>query len=375
MHKRRAVLFPFLAIAAASLLCLAAAARADEILLTSGGRIQGDVISNDERQLVLQTAYGRVTFPAADISKVVYSTPVEKEIRSALSALATSDVAGRMKLAARASSEGFDELGKSIYAQVIAIEPDEKTARKALGYVFYEGEWVTSRDRDLHPGLVPYKGAWVKPADRDALRKTDAEHQYFAQFGLTAAQAERIQAGIADFDVSIEPRGGYIVRRHVRSYQVKDKPYFYSVDLLNWQRLGVFVGITFIDQTRHRTTGFGILECKIYSVKTDALGNNKADRELLSTTMPVMPEMWKKKSDFQYWDTKVSSTYEQIISDDARAAWSDNYYMNCDGILYVLANRDVCMLVPPGVFYVEATFTLNDKVKKTGRFVQYAELR
>ena len=49
--------------------------------------------------------------------------------------------------------------------------------------------------------------------------------------------------------------------------------------------------------------------------------------------------------------------------------------MNYDGIIYVLANRDINLLTPPGVYFVEAKLTCGDRQKTVGRFVQYAELR
>jgi len=348
---------------------------ADEVMLASGGRIQGEVISKDDRQLVMQTAYGRVTFEIADISQITYSTPLEKQLKMQLSALASSEVAARLQLAAAAAAGGLKDLASSIYTQVIAIDPNEKTARKALGYIFYEEEWVTQRDKELHPGLVPYRGQWVRAEERAVLRQNDAERAYYADFGLAPAEGEKLVDSISDIGLEILPRGGYIVRRHLQTWPVKEKPYFYSMDVLNWQRLGVFIGVTFLDGTRRKLDGFGKLDYTIYSVETDAVGNAKIGKEIYSAAVDIRPEMYGRQSDFKYWDTKINSTYEQVTSDNARAAWAENNYMNCEGVMYVLANPDMELLAPPGVYYVEATFTLKNTVKKAGRFVQYAQLR
>jgi hypothetical protein len=348
---------------------------ADEVTLSTGGRIEGEIISQDNQQVVLQTAYGKVTFQTADVSKVAFSSPMEKQIRLQLSGLAPSDVAGRLKLADAAAGAGLKEFANGIYTQVIAIQPDEKTARKALGYVFYEGEWVSARDKDLHPGLVPYKGRWVRVEEREALRQGDAERAYYANFGLSTQEGTEVFNSIVDMEIRIEPRGGYVVRRHVKTWPVKDKPYFYSTDILNWQRLGVFIGVNFIDSSRKKVKGFGALSWTIYAVKADALGNPKVDRELVSGTVEIAPEMYAKESDFSHWDTKVNGMYDKVVSDGARSAWAAQEYMNAGGTIYVLANRAIDALSPPGVYYVEATFTLKDRVKKAGRYVQYQELR
>ena len=370
MRTGKALLSAFLAFAA-----LVAYAAADEVVLKSGGRVQGDVVSKDAERIVLQTAYGSVTFEAADILEVTYSSPREKEIRDEVKGLAPSDIAGRLKLAADASAEGLADLSRSIYTQIIALDPSEKTARAALGYILFEDEWVTPQEKALHPGLVPCQGKWVTSAERDSLRKSAESGQYLAAFDLSPSEGNEILTAISDVDVAIEPRGGYIVRKHVKTLPVKDKTYVYSVDVLNWQRLGVFVGVSFIDAQRKRINGFGELKYTMYETIEDTLGNRKIGKELVSATVDIKPEMWNRKSDFKYWDTRISSMYEKTAPDDARKAWADQYYMNNDGILYVLVNRDIDMLTPPGVYYVEASFTVGDKQKKVGRFVQYAELR
>jgi hypothetical protein len=348
---------------------------ADEVLLSTGGRIEGEIISQDSQQVVLQTAYGKVTFQTADISKVVHSSPLEKDLKLQLAGLAPSDIPGRLRLADAALSGGLRDMATNVYTQVIAIEPDERTARKALGYVLYDGEWVTQRERELHPGLVPYRGRWVKPDERESLRQTDAERTYFGSFGLSATEGQAQLDAINDIDLKIEPRGGYLVRRHVKTWPVKDKPYFYSTDIINWQRLGVFIGVSFLDASQKKVKGFGTLSYSVYEVKADTLGNLKPDKQVLSGTVNITPEMYGKESDFAYWDTKINSTYEKVVSDAARQAWADQEYMNAGSTIYVLANREIDDLLPPGVYYVEASFKLKDRVKKVGRYVQYQELR
>lgn len=350
-------------------------ASADEVMLKGGGSIYGEIVSREDGRVVLKTEYGSVTFPNEDIEKVVLSTPLEKEIRNKVRALPASDTSNRIRLASKASEAGLSELSRNIYTQVVAIDPDQKTAREALGYVMFEGEWVSVQEKNLHPGLVPYQSRWVTRAERDELRARDEGTRYLAGFGLSPEEGAALLASIADIDLAVETRGGHITRRHVRSVPVQDKPYVYSVDILNWRRLGVFVGITFIDDSRNRIAGLGELQYTVYATEADALGNRKLGEVIIANTIKIKPDMWNKKSDFKYWDTKVNSPYEEIVSDEARALWASEYYMNYDGILYILANRDIESLTPPGVYYIEATFKARDKEKKVGRFVQYAELR
>lgn len=54
-------------------LCLALAATADEVLLTSGGSIRGRVLSEDDEEVVVQTDAGQVKLPRAKVRQVIRS--------------------------------------------------------------------------------------------------------------------------------------------------------------------------------------------------------------------------------------------------------------------------------------------------------------
>ncbi len=355
---------------------LAANLPGDEVVLKGGGVIKGSVVSEGASFLVVKTAYGTVTLETGDVSEIRYSSSDEKKLLADLAGLEPSDVTSRLKLARRAAAGGLEDTAKRIYAEILAIDPDENTARKALGYVKYDGQWVIPNEDGKSEGLVPYRGRWVTPQERQSLEAADADRTYFAQFDIAAGDAYKLLETISDFDLSVEPRGGYIVRRHVKTYEVKDKSYFYSVDALTWKRLGVFIGVTFIDKTRKKVPGFGQLSYTIYSVAVDPLGNARPDKPIATGSMQIRPDMWEKKSDFTYWDTRVNhSSYEKNPSDELKKQWADNSVMNVAGVLYVLANGEMELLSPPNTYYIEAVFTLKGREKKAGRYVQYAQAR
>jgi len=361
---------------AVSVLALSISASADVVKLKSGGSIEGTVVSESEEQLVLETAYGTVTFQLSDVADVEHSSPAEKKIRSELDGLAPSDVSSRLALAERARGQGLDHVARRIYNQVVAIDSDNAEARRALGYVWYEGEWVTPAEKEANRGLVPYRGRWVTKEEREKLVEEERQRRYFAQFGLTPSQGKELLERISDADLEIRQRGGYVVRLHVGTVPVREKPYFYSVDALSWKRLGAFVGVSFLDPTRQRARGFGELEIEIRAVTTDRLGNRKPGELLHSRTVTITPEMWDRKSDFKTWDASVNhATYEEYASDQLKEAWRRHDCFNYDGVLFVLANRDVELLRPPGVFYVRATLRVGEREREIGRYVQYAEAR
>lgn len=351
-------------------------ATADQIILKGGNSMRGSVVSEDDRYLVLKTLHGSVTLAKSDVLEVKYSSAKENKILADLAGLSSSDVTGRLRLAKRANAGGLRVTARRIYAQVLAISPNEKTARKALGYVRYAGEWVVAQSKGGREGMVSYEGRWVTPLERDSLAAGEAEKKQFEDFGLESAEGYRLLGEISDFDIQIEPRGGFIVRRHVKTYKVEGKPYVFSVDALTWKRLGIFVGVSFIDAAREKIPGFGKLTVTIYKARQDALGNRKPGDAISQETFVVSPGMWEKKSDFTYWDTRINhSAYEKHASEELKREWAENTHMNFDGILFVLVNRDVELLRQPGAYYIEAVFTLRNREKKTGRWVQYAEAR
>ena len=55
------------------------------------------------------------------------------------------------------------------FEQALVLDPEHAVARRALGYVLYEGIWMTADEVMRAKGYVLYKGEWMAPLTREVL--------------------------------------------------------------------------------------------------------------------------------------------------------------------------------------------------------------
>ncbi|MEZ5987709.1 MAG: hypothetical protein R3F30_00995 [Planctomycetota bacterium] len=101
---------------------------------------------------------------------------LRKEFEDRLAKVDKKDAQALFELGLWADGRGLGLEAKRVFRMVLDVEPDNKKAREALGYVLHEGEWV--RERDLakllkkkeeaeykEKGYVKVKGAWVHKSE------------------------------------------------------------------------------------------------------------------------------------------------------------------------------------------------------------------
>lgn len=166
-------LFP--ALAAALLLLAARPLAADVVHLANGGRIEGKVEKEADR-IVVVNRFGRRVFAAAEVRSIEKKETVEEACERKRAALDPDDAEGRAALAAWLEENGWSAKAQEEYKAVLEIDPDHRGARKALGYLFFEGKWRTHDEVMELQGYVRHDGKWVTPAERDAaVAAADAE--------------------------------------------------------------------------------------------------------------------------------------------------------------------------------------------------------
>ena len=109
-----------------------------------------------------------------------------------------------------------------LFQQSIAARPDHEFARRALGYQFFQGKWMTPNEVKIAMGLIEYEGDWMTPQAKEAIitartlekerklleevrkklederAKTNAE--FAAQRAALDARALEISARLAELD-------------------------------------------------------------------------------------------------------------------------------------------------------------------------------
>ena len=78
---------------------------------------------------------------------------------------------------------GLGKEGRSCLRRIVKLDPEHKSAREALGHIYYDGKWFTTQKKldkykkeeeerkAKEEGLVRYKGEWVKQDDLPYIKR------------------------------------------------------------------------------------------------------------------------------------------------------------------------------------------------------------
>jgi len=124
----------------------------------------------------LATAWIETPAVSPSIETVQSKSELRKTLGEKQAALDASDADGLYDLALWAKKKGLTTESKRLLRKVIKIAPDHGKARKTLGYVLYEDEWIKERDlakikrkkeeaANAEKGMVKVGGEWVKKED------------------------------------------------------------------------------------------------------------------------------------------------------------------------------------------------------------------
>lgn len=166
---------------AAVVLALAACdgASADVLLLTGGGRVEGEILNPEEvprKTYTVRTSLGvEITLPAAEVKKILRPRPEEIEYEKS-KARCPDTVEGQWALAEWCRQRRLFTRRKMHLQRIIELDADHAEARQALGYTQVGGEWKTLEQRMLEQGYVRHKGRWLLPQQVELIeadRKTE----------------------------------------------------------------------------------------------------------------------------------------------------------------------------------------------------------
>lgn len=128
-------------------LCSAALARADDVLLTNGRTLVG-IAHEESAQWVVRTRFGDFRIPKDEVQSVVPGRTALHEYDERIAEQYGCPCASEMfDLALWAQQEGLIRYVNRLLTRTLELDPDHPEARRLLGYVRYEGRWVTSSER------------------------------------------------------------------------------------------------------------------------------------------------------------------------------------------------------------------------------------
>jgi len=117
------------------LACLGLAARGDVVVLTSGAKLEGEVVAETREHLVVRTAGGTTAVPRRAVARVErrgLDASTEAEYRSRLARTDRTDAEERHALGLWLLSVGADDLARGELQAALALDPNHAFAKEAL---------------------------------------------------------------------------------------------------------------------------------------------------------------------------------------------------------------------------------------------------
>jgi hypothetical protein len=171
---------------------------ADTIYLTNGKQLEGVIEGEQGGVVTVRMRQGTVKLDENQISRVVRSNgPItEFERRSAdLKQRGNATVTDWLDLATYAEVHNMKQGARDAYAGALQVDPDNPSARSALGYKFFNGAWLTPTEYARAQGMVRYNNAWMTPEQVAKIKQVESDTQ--KENERAAASADAAQA-IAD---------------------------------------------------------------------------------------------------------------------------------------------------------------------------------
>ena len=307
------------------LVLFASLAAADVVHLNDGRKIEGKVTKATATEVVVQSAFGELTFKRSDVKEIVYEKSKQELYEEKLEACKTADDFYELGLWCRENK--LRSRSKGCFEKAVELETDHAKARAELGHVRYKGEWMTPEERDARQaaefeaemkarGLVKWKEQWVTPEERGKLEQGLVHHD---GRWMTYEEKMRLE-GFRPFEGRWIPEGEWVARQGVeRAEEVLGAPLAlvvteqaavagtYPLDILEKVAAGLDLGRTWFDSRWTVEPGIGLFGGRLAELYafSDDLGFKKTVPHFAAQTTTV-PEGWadavQKAHGFVYWD-------------------------------------------------------------------------
>jgi len=163
---------------------------ADEVYLKGGAKFSGRIEQQTGTMVTIDIGDGVVGVPMARVEKIVKGKSPLDEYDERAKALGPKDLEGWRGLGAWASHHGLSAQAKDAFSKVMALSPDDPEARQALGYVKYNGQWMTEEQSYAAQGYVKVGGEWMTPAAAQQVQAAETAEQARQDAERRANQAE-----------------------------------------------------------------------------------------------------------------------------------------------------------------------------------------
>ncbi len=166
------------AVLALAIALLAAPALADRIRLANGKSLEGKA-RRDGDEVVLTTRFGEMRFKSAEVTAIEPGKTTFELYKERAAKTDAKDAKAQLELGDWCRGKRLKSEAKRHWRRVLELDTDHAEARKRLGFIRYQGAWLTSDAYRRARGFVKVKGKWVlrEKARRDADAKQTAAAQ------------------------------------------------------------------------------------------------------------------------------------------------------------------------------------------------------
>ena len=148
--------------------------RGDVVVLTSGGRVVGQIVPRDPPDPVSITVRlpsgGQVTLSKSQVRQIIRQQPEEMEYEK-IRPRYPDTVEGQAALAQWCQEHKLAAQRKKHLRRVIQLDPNHEEARRALGYQRHGDEWLTRDELMQKQGYRRYKGRWCLPQEIELMEQ------------------------------------------------------------------------------------------------------------------------------------------------------------------------------------------------------------
>ena len=151
-------------------------AAADEVQLTNGSKIVGNVSKKDAQKVVVEVGAGTITLDTKDVSAINLGRTALNEYSDRWKAVENStNPAPLYDLLLWAKSQGLTRYVAPLALKIITLDPEHAGARAELRHEKINGKWLTFDQAQEARGLVKLEERWVTAAEIQLLAKRRLE--------------------------------------------------------------------------------------------------------------------------------------------------------------------------------------------------------
>ncbi len=133
----------------AALVGLASPLLADVVTRKNGQTVEGTIKEKTDDHVIVQTKFGPITVQMSDVLKIeTGGTSPADAFKAKWEEVDKTDTIALNELAEWCAENGLGREKAKVYRAVIEVDPDNETARRALGFSKVNGEWKTKTEID-----------------------------------------------------------------------------------------------------------------------------------------------------------------------------------------------------------------------------------